>query len=206
MPKLNPDRLLAGEATVARRVERERRLRGLSYEGLAAAMTNVGCPIQGSAIFRIEKGDPPRRVTVNELMALAIVFETSIEDLLTPVEILDERQLKDLLERVLTAWEDMVEAGTRLHALADQVQALTEGKPEFNEYVSEVLGQFPGLLGAFSEEAVQDDAVTRREFGISTDARIQSAVRPGADVQTYRASGPDDGDPKVQEHVEHGQH
>jgi hypothetical protein len=25
-------------------------------------------------------------------------------------------------------------------------------------------------------------------------------------VQTYRASGPDDGDPKVQEHVEHGQH
>lgn len=44
-------------------------------------MTDAGCPIQGSAIYKIEKADPPRRITVDELVAFATVFETSAVDL-----------------------------------------------------------------------------------------------------------------------------
>jgi hypothetical protein len=62
MPRPNAPREIRerGEANLARRLEYERTSRGLSYEALARAMADAGCPIQGSALYRIEKGDPPR--------------------------------------------------------------------------------------------------------------------------------------------------
>lgn len=82
MSRPNLRRAIAAEAALARRVEYERTTRGMSYEGLAARMSRVGCPIQASAIYKIEKGDPPRRITVDEVVALSSVFEMSIDDLL----------------------------------------------------------------------------------------------------------------------------
>jgi transcriptional regulator with XRE-family HTH domain len=74
--------MIAAEAALARRIEYERTRRGMSYEGLATRMSRAGCPIQPSAIYKIEKGDPPRRITVDELAALARVFEMSMDELL----------------------------------------------------------------------------------------------------------------------------
>lgn len=56
---------------MALRIRQEREVRGWSYERLAEALTAIGCPIQGSAIYKVEKGTPPRRVTVDELVALS---------------------------------------------------------------------------------------------------------------------------------------
>lgn len=82
MPPRNPGRALAGEQHVAERVAVERERRGWSYEQLARAMTNAGCPMNQSAMYKIEKGEPRRRITIDELMAFAQVFGTNVSDLL----------------------------------------------------------------------------------------------------------------------------
>jgi hypothetical protein len=60
-------------------------------------MTDAGCNIQASAIYKIEKVDPARRITVDELIALARVFGRSIDDLLRPIGVLDQESAHQLL-------------------------------------------------------------------------------------------------------------
>ena len=81
MSRPNKPRTINAEANIAERVAYERVLRGWSYETLARKMTEAGCSIHGSAIFKIEKGEPRRRVTVDELIGMARAFGISIEAL-----------------------------------------------------------------------------------------------------------------------------
>lgn len=74
MPRQNPTRTVPFEAHVSANLSRERERAGLTYERLAERMTERGCPIQPSALHKIEKADPPRRITVNELMVIADVL------------------------------------------------------------------------------------------------------------------------------------
>lgn len=82
MPRPNRNRTTRVEADLALRIANERTARGWSYERLAEAMTEVGCAIQPSALFKIEKGDPPRRITVNELAAFAEVWAIPMDRLI----------------------------------------------------------------------------------------------------------------------------
>jgi len=100
MPRPNKERSTGAEANLARRIQYERERRGLSYEALAKAMTDVGCKIQGSALFKVEKADPPRRITVDELAALAEVFELDVSELLKPMELVEEERAAELLVRL----------------------------------------------------------------------------------------------------------
>jgi len=94
MPRPNKPRIMGNERALARRLRWEREARGWTYDGLAARMTAVGCPIQGSALFKVEKNDPPRRVTVDELVALSRVLKLSVPDLLTPLEVLLHKEIE----------------------------------------------------------------------------------------------------------------
>jgi len=100
MPRPSRPHGTGAEANLARRIEYERERRGLSYEALAKALTVAGCKIQGSAIYKIEKADPPRRITVDELTALADVFEVSVTDLLKPIELIEEERAAELLAKL----------------------------------------------------------------------------------------------------------
>jgi transcriptional regulator with XRE-family HTH domain len=101
MPRPNPPRSIAGEKVLARRIAMERENRGWTYDGLASRMTGAGCPIQPSAIYKIEKADPPRRITVDELLGFSAAFELGVPDLLRPREVVvDER-----LSRLFDKWE-----------------------------------------------------------------------------------------------------
>ena len=101
MARQNGPRSIGGEANLAERIAYERdKIRGWSYETLARKMTAAGCSIQGSAIFKIEKGTPRRRVTVDELIALSTVFGVSIEELLKPMELLRQERAQVLLEQL----------------------------------------------------------------------------------------------------------
>lgn len=82
MPRPNPLRSNDREGYLAEQITSRRHALGWSYETLAARMSESGCPIQPSALHRVEKGEPRRRVTVNELVALALVFDCSIEELI----------------------------------------------------------------------------------------------------------------------------
>lgn len=118
MPRVNPLRATGHESNLAARIAVERQARGWSYEGLAKRMTDAGYPIQSSAIFKIEKGNPPRRIAVDELVGLSAVFGMSVEDLLTPIGVVIDKALVDAFNQ----WTD---ANARFgQASADQDAAM----------------------------------------------------------------------------------
>jgi transcriptional regulator with XRE-family HTH domain len=99
MPKIN-QRTIQAETDLARRIAWERERQGLSYERLAQAMTEAGCTITRASLFQIEKGEPPRRVTVNELVALATVFNVPVQDLLLPPELARRQGAHELIAKL----------------------------------------------------------------------------------------------------------
>lgn len=100
MPRPNQPRSLQSEANLALRIAHEREARGWTYEGMAKRMTDVGCAIQSSAIYKIEKGDPPRRVTVDELVAMSAVLGIDLPELLLPMEVVQSREQVALVEQL----------------------------------------------------------------------------------------------------------
>ena len=98
MPRPKPVRQLSSERNLAARIARERERGGYSYAGLALRMTDVGCAIDPSAIYKIEKSNPPRRITVDELVGFAAVFGVPVEELLLPAEIAGDHEARKLLE------------------------------------------------------------------------------------------------------------
>ena len=100
MPRPNQARSVLAEVDLAERIAFERDRRGLSYEALAALMTDAGCPIQGSAIYRIEKGTPPRKISVAELVTLAQIWGFTVEQLLEPVALLEQRRGLELAKEL----------------------------------------------------------------------------------------------------------
>ncbi|WP_418059956.1 helix-turn-helix domain-containing protein [Pimelobacter simplex] len=135
MPKLNQGRSVRAEANLAKRIAYERGLRGLSYEALADAMTAVGCAINASSIYKIEKGDPPRRISVDELAALAAVFEEPMSELLVDMSLLNHRRAHELIE-ILSGLEDSMSSAiaTALGATGELFRLAAEDA-ELAEYV-----------------------------------------------------------------------
>lgn len=70
--------------TVAKNLVRFRKYRGLTTRQLAQELERAGRPIPSSGITRMEKGE--RHVTVDELVALALVLDVSPPLLLLPTE------------------------------------------------------------------------------------------------------------------------
>ncbi len=100
MPKINAGRPRGPEADAAIRVALERERRGWSAAELARRMTTAGCPINQSAVNKIEQGDPPRRITVDELVAFAKVYELEVEDLLLPAHAARDKQIADSYRQI----------------------------------------------------------------------------------------------------------
>jgi transcriptional regulator with XRE-family HTH domain len=114
MPRPNPPRPLRGEVNLARRIAYERERAGWSTEGLARRMTDHGCPINQSAIWKIENGDPPRRITYDEAVAFAEVFDIPLEELSVPPEIVADRTALQLLDEYRRARQEAIDAFYRL--------------------------------------------------------------------------------------------
>lgn len=79
MPRPNKARSIEAERNLARRIKMERQSRGWSPARLAQRMTEAGCSIATSAIYKIEDQENPRKIAVDEMVALGEVF--GIEDL-----------------------------------------------------------------------------------------------------------------------------
>jgi transcriptional regulator with XRE-family HTH domain len=148
MPRPNPPRSIAGETALARRIAYEREKRGWSYEGLAARMTAVGCPITGSAIFKTEKGAKPRRITVDELIALGRVFEMPIQDLVVDPALDVAGTLRELVEDLITALDRMESAVALVEAIDASIMGFGAEYPDVWE---SVLSSNPLFFKAFGE-------------------------------------------------------
>jgi transcriptional regulator with XRE-family HTH domain len=132
MPRPNRPRSVSSEAAVARRVAILCEQRGWKYPELADRMAEVGCHIQVSALYRLQ-ADPPRSIKVNELIALANVFDIEVTDLLRSPEEVErewvEEVAKDIVEASRTfdaAQAAVVRAFARLGRLAATSAELEE--------------------------------------------------------------------------------
>ena len=128
MPRPNPARDVLAEEHLALRIRLECQRRDMSYAGLAKRMTDAGCPINQSALYKIEQGQPRRRITVDELVALAKVFETSVEDLLTDPMLVAARTVVPLI----VEWQQLQR---RQDDVRDRIRALAAESPEIAQAV-----------------------------------------------------------------------
>jgi transcriptional regulator with XRE-family HTH domain len=134
MPRPNRGRTLASEANVAERVAYERETRGLSYEALAKRMTEAGCRIASSALFRIEKGNPARHITVDELVAFAKVFGTTEDDLLTSMDLIRRKRALALVSRTHQALDELPKAVFLLSEIVAESSELSRTDSELSEF------------------------------------------------------------------------
>lgn len=135
MPRPNQARSIASETALAARIAHERKARGLGVDALAKLMTEAGCPIAGSAIYRIESGDPPRRITFDEAVAIASVFGLSLEDLSTPLELVRQTKARDLIAKLDPAIGALSEAVEGVLNLYVELFEITLHDHELSEYV-----------------------------------------------------------------------
>jgi transcriptional regulator with XRE-family HTH domain len=117
--------MLGREEVVARRVEQLRQVRKMTYEGLAQRMTDVGCPIQPSALYKIEKGSPRRRITVDELVALATVFEIALDELAAPLVSPEDEELNLAAERAMAAQLLVKDLADKLFNIRAELERVT---------------------------------------------------------------------------------
>ena len=114
MPRPNPLRTIQSEETLARRIAYERQRLDMSYAGLAKRMTDAGCAIDQSAVYKIEKGSPRRRISVDELVAMSEVFKVALPDLLLPPELAIDARTHELVENFRQARAAQTAATSKL--------------------------------------------------------------------------------------------
>ena len=126
MPRPNKHREIFAEDHLAQRIaaERDRPDRKWTNDGLAKRMTDAGCPMTGSAIFKIEKGEPRRRIVVDELVTFAKVFAIPMEELLIPPGVAAARELKRL-------WLELGEIDKAIRPLVQARAAVVDAITEY---------------------------------------------------------------------------
>jgi len=112
VPKKPTGRATEAEQRVVEAVRELRQVHSWSYEELAHRMTDAGCKIHPTGIYKTEKEG--RRVTIEELVTYAEVFGTSPESLL---QYGGERE-----PRTLEIWRDLLSA-ERIMAILRATQA-----------------------------------------------------------------------------------
>jgi transcriptional regulator with XRE-family HTH domain len=142
MPRPNPGRSLRTERDLARRISHERERLGMSYAGLAERMTRAGCPINQSALYKIEKGEPPRGISVSELVALSDVFGVPVQELLLPVDLVLTARTRELLSKWDEAVIDAREASSRAEEAWTQLRSHLAEHPAAIERLEEVAGSW----------------------------------------------------------------
>lgn len=123
MPKTNPGRSAYTEQALARRIAYEREQRGWSYQVLAKRMGDAGCPIDQSAVYKIEKHNPPRRITVDEPVAFSTVFGVSVADLLLPANVVAQAAVHDAINRISAAAVEVADAQAHLDDVTQRARA-----------------------------------------------------------------------------------
>lgn len=151
MPRPNKPREVLAEDHLARRIAAERDARGWTNDGLAKRMTDAGCAMTGSAVFKIEKGEPRRRIVVDELVAFSKVFGVPVGELLLSSEMVSSKALADLV----LAWDEKRVAATVASQDADEAW---ERLREYAQTHPEAAGTLGKAVEAWAEYYYDDEA------------------------------------------------
>ena len=155
MSRPNQLRVMYSEVNLARRIAYEREQRGWSYEGIAERMTRVGCAIQASAIYKIEKGNPPRRISVDELVAVSRVLDVPVDRLLVPLEVVVSEAALMLFSKWTEAGAAVAEATEQYNAVSLILQAHMNVHPEVLPAVESAVRQWSTEKGWNADEATE---------------------------------------------------
>lgn len=136
--------LLYSEGNVAARVALEREVRGWSTTELAERVTKAGVKMNQTAVWRIENGEPRRRINLDEALAFARVFELPLEELMSPpLEGLDVDSRR-LVQEAVEAFYEAREARDRLHhavvAISDHIKAHPDSSRAIHEQCLRLMG------------------------------------------------------------------
>jgi transcriptional regulator with XRE-family HTH domain len=162
------------EEYLASNVETLRLARGWTYEGLARRMSDIGCPIDQSAIYKIEKGRPRRRITVDELVGFSRVFGRSLEHMIAdPALHASEDAIAAAEEWFRVAGKHILvnqEQERERKSLEDRLVRATAGSPEAREAVMSYLP--PGTGKTFAiVEWLNEQLRSRPEEGSNDEHR-----------------------------------
>jgi transcriptional regulator with XRE-family HTH domain len=136
MSRPNKPRQVLHEAHAAQRIRIERERLDLSYERLAEKMTEAGCAMQGSAIFKIENGRPPRRITLDEAVTFSQVLGVKLHDLLVPPAVAASREALKLWHK----WEGLRDSMNRIAGETYEVEVRLSELIAQDDAVREALG------------------------------------------------------------------
>lgn len=153
----------------------------MSYEALAIQMKHAGCPINASGLYRIEKGDPPRRITVDELVAFAQVFGVPVEELLLPPEAVATKQLAKLV----SAWNDAQEQAV---ATKQQEVQAWEALSDYMEAHPDMGKPLAAVLREWSEFYFEEDhefRVAYRMWKLTSDRQWGERARSALDLEEW---------------------
>ena len=179
---------LVAEATVARRIRFERENRDWSPAKLAQQMTAAGYPLNQSAIWRIENGDPPRRVNLEEAVGFAKVFEMGLEDLITPVGAMATPELRRRLRNVLEATRAYQEAEAAAYRAVEALADYADSRPEQADVIKDISLSVllspdePHLTEDVPESFLEDFSLydeSTRKLAFAFRARHHIGMRPG---------------------------
>lgn len=110
MPRPNAERSIGAEEVLRSTLPAQREVRGWTMEQLAEQMTEAGCPVHASAIYKIEREG--RRITLDEAVCLAVLFGTTLDDMLaTPVYV--PRRLEEM-RRLVARFAELAELDAEL--------------------------------------------------------------------------------------------
>ena len=154
MPRTRQRSELLAEAHVAKRIAVERAARGWSYQRLAMKMGHVGVPLHQSAIYKIVHQDPPRRITVDELVGFARVFGLTVEELLADPEVAAEKELVTLIlryrELIAEELRQLQDMRTRQSDVRDRIRDLATATDGGDDVVRRFV---PPLMGLDDDES-----------------------------------------------------
>lgn len=130
---------LTHESNLARRVQLERERRGWSLSDLARRMTAAGYTLHPSAIHKIEKGT--RRITLNEAVVYAQVFELTLGAMLLDPGVLATKEGLRLWKKYEQARERYMAARRELDGIESELLELIDS-PEGGYVLSEIKARY----------------------------------------------------------------
>lgn len=100
-------------------------------------MTNAGCAIQASGLYKIEKAG--RRITVDELVAFSQVFGVPVEQLLLPPEAVATEELGMRILKWHNAWRAVYKAEDEAEEAWGELESYVHDHPDLSETLRSML-------------------------------------------------------------------
>ncbi|MFJ9606385.1 helix-turn-helix domain-containing protein [Kitasatospora sp. NPDC101176] len=133
------------EEHAAERVRLEREYLGWSTGELAKRMTAAGYPMNQSSVWRIESGEPRRRINLDEAIGFAKVFGLPLEEFLGPPESSSNKHIADVTDVVLDMYRrllDLMKSTGEAFKLVDQYNAMfPQHAGELNDRIARAIAE-----------------------------------------------------------------